>query len=87
MNKFTRRYPNWCSGFENTEHSFETIDELFSMPYLKELTLQDGHVQFSLSNPEMGQPLLMRECSDGSFWAVGFFDNIKHLSGLPKWQK
>ena len=92
MNKLKRRYPNFCSGFEETEHFFSTKEELLNIDWVKQWTEAKNYYQFSLGEQDNvpwsdGRQALMVELDGGKKWFVIGWLWLETPIGLLEWKK
>lgn len=74
MNRITQHRPNYFSGFENAVVDFETKDDLFNIPFVKNFTTIDDFYQFSQTKIS-DRPILIAEYKNGeTWWVVGYMD-------------
>ena len=85
MNKFRRRFPNYCDFGIQPLVKFDTLEELIDNP-LSSLKVFVESEQFS--HFELSDNMLMGIDKDATFWAVGWFDDPAdpELANLPKWK-
>lgn len=78
-----RQYrPAFFEGFETEECSFETVEELFQIPWIENFTKRDDFHQFSRADE-----MLMAEYKEGKeWWVVGRFLGNPDEIDLPKWE-
>ena len=86
MNKLKRRRPGYFTGFEDTEHEFNTLEEMLEIDWIDGFTKQHNFHQFSIGDKSnIGKPALMAELNEGeSWWVIGWLDHA--VEGLPKWE-
>ena len=91
-NIFYPRWPNWCSGYDETPFEFTTKDELEQCPHIQNFLKNGYDLQFSKSTEnwlgvEFWRYNLMAVQSD-KFWMIGSFKRSKMLDGwYPEWKK
>lgn len=95
MGKITQYRPNFVSGFENDTAHFNSTDELFEIPFVKNFknegtSLGSKFFQFSQDEYSVSQPekrfVLLAEYDCGKLWyVVGFTDDNEIIKTLPKW--
>lgn len=65
-------------------HSYETLDELLEVPFVKRRKESSTFLKFSMSRREgTHQYLLMFEETNGKFWVVGYCSD--DIPELPEW--
>lgn len=94
-----RRYPNYFSGFEETEYNFKTVDELKEIDFIKGFMESPGFTKLSIakSTVNISYSHLMAEYNnDGkhTWWAIAYFpdgygdleldDFVPTIKELPK---
>ena len=93
MNKLKRRFPNFFSGFTETEHEFTTKEELLKIDWVDGLTkykdfhklsIGDGHSSWPNSD---GRQALMVELEGGHKWFVVGWLWLETDIDLPKWEQ
>lgn len=69
-------------GYRQRINSFENIDELGNLDWLKGLATSPLHQRFSVKHSD--QTELIWETKDGKFYVIGYFDNDEGLDKLAK---
>ena len=86
----TRRFPNYFTGFEETTHQVNNMEEMLAIDWVKNASEVDKFKRFSLSfHPAMGgfpaQNHLMAEYEGGDvYFVIGRFDATPDF--LPAWK-
>jgi hypothetical protein len=98
MSKFRikRRYPNYVSGFEETENEVDTIEELKEIDWVKKMINNPNHHSLAIDKEErrddIPHSLMTVTHYDEEYggcklhWVVGYIwgDDVDDL-GLPEW--
>jgi len=84
--KVKRRYPNYFSGFDETEHEINTLEELKEIDWIKGYDKIPGHMGVFYSPAGMkGSPDLLMSLSKGEddeviYFVVGYiYGDAKEL--------
>lgn len=84
MMAIRQHIPNFCSGAdEYPSATFETEEQLVAIPFVKRW-LDVDFERFSVALTSYDECYLMLECKDGSFWVVGYMDQVPAF--LPEWK-
>lgn len=87
MNKLKRRFPNFVSGFPETEHEFTTKEELLEIDWVDGLTKGKEFHQLSIGDGWEDRQALMVELEGGHKWFVVGWLWLETDIDLPKWEK
>jgi len=89
--KLKRRFPNYFSGFEETEHEVNSYDDLMNIGWVKNITHYkfpgDDFVRLAYSpssSPEY--PSHLMAVNEKSFWVVGYIYGNPEELGLTEWK-
>lgn len=89
--KIRRRYPNFFSGFEETEHEVNSLEELKNISWIKDMEDIEGHIGIFYSPNEYDGPDYLMALCEGDdrplHFVVGYiYGNGKEL-GLKDYHK
>lgn len=83
--------PAYFSGFDKTEHIFNTMKELLNIDWVKEITEYEDLHRLSIAiDEDNNQHKLMAEFREGYDWyVVGFIygHDITPISDMPIWKE
>lgn len=89
-NIFYPRWPNWCSGYDETPFAFENKEHLLQCPHINHFVSLGHEIQIG-KKPEEGRmgfqyekPFLMA-VNEKYYWAIGTFK--RYDSELYSWFK
>lgn len=91
-NIFYPRWPNWCSGYDETPFEFNTKEELEQCPHIQNF-LKTGHrLELSKSKEEWlfsdYYRYSLMAIKDDAYWVIGSFKRSQMLNGwYPEWHK
>jgi hypothetical protein len=71
--------PNYFTGFENEEYQYSTVEELFSIDFVKRFSMSEDFVRYSIFDNYGISHSLMAEYNDGieHYWykIANLYDN------------
>jgi hypothetical protein len=86
--RIVRRFPNFFSGFETTEHEVNNLTDLMLIDWCQNVIDMGGTLEYSLSGALSGGPnYLMSVFSDKSYFVIGYIYGNPEEIGLKEWDR
>jgi hypothetical protein len=86
--RIVRRFPNFFSGFETTEHEVNNYEELIQIDWCKNIIDMGDRLEYSLSGALSGGPNYLMSVKDTeTYFVIGYIYGNPEEIGLKEWDR
>lgn len=85
MTTIRQHIPAYIDGIEKETATFNSLEEISEIPFIKRIWMDDNFERFSVCSHEHGRSNLMVEQKNDDFWVVGYLSDRPDY--LPEWEE